>query len=230
MNTNRVHRVLHKGLPRSGRFAAGLAIMALVGAFGAGSGIAGAQDPSTCSVSAATVQPFLPWNDQSSYFLAPGGSFEQKLKDWHLSGAVKIAKNSNETFYVNDPSDSNSLAFGPNSSAQTPNICVSIHSPSIRLFAMNSGDPSSTMQVTVNYTDQNGKAQTAQVGSISASSTWAPTDSMLFLNNIAPVVGGQGQTSVSFTFRVIGAGNWQIDDFYVDPIKSQEGNTFPCGC
>jgi hypothetical protein len=33
--------------------------------------------------------------------------------------------------------------------------------------------------------------------------------------------GGAGQTTVSFTFHVIGHGNWQIDDFYVDPIKSQ---------
>jgi len=26
---------------------------------------------------------------------------------------------------------------------------------------------------------------------------------------------------VSFTFHPVGAGKWQIDDFYVDPLKSQ---------
>jgi len=33
-------------------------------------------------------------------------------------------------------------------------------------------------------------------------------------------VGGQGQTWVSFAFQPSG-GPWQIDDFYVDPLKSQ---------
>jgi hypothetical protein len=43
-----------------------------------------------------------------------------------------------------------------------------------------------------------------------------------FLNYIAPVVGGHDQTSVSFTFTVPSWSNRgsQIDDFYVDPLKS----------
>ncbi len=216
MTTNRVHR--DGGLLRLGTFAVVVAVTALVSALAAGSGSAGTAK--SCNVPPATAQPFLQWNDQDSYFLAPDGSFERKPDGWHFTGRVQIVKG-NETYYVNNPSDTRSLWFGPNSYAQSPGICVSIHSPTIRLFAMNSGDPTSRLQVTLNYVDQKGKAKTAQIGSITGSSNWAPTDPMLFLNGIAPLVGGQGQTSVSFTFHVLGAGKWQIDDFYVDPLKSQ---------
>ena len=220
MYTNRVHRVLHRGMPRSGKFAAALALLALVGAFGAGLGVAGNAGPPSCTLSTATSQPFQHWNDQSYYFLAPGGSFEQSLADWHFTGRVQ-AVSGNESYHVTSPSDTQSLWFDHNASAQSTGVCVTIHSPSVRLFARNSGDPRSTLQVTLNYTDKSGRPKSAQVGLLTASSAWAPTRSILFLDKIAPAVGGQGQTSVNFTFHVMGAGNWQIDDFYVDPIKSQ---------
>jgi hypothetical protein len=89
------------------------------------------------------------------------------------------------------------------------------------LFAFNTGDPRSTLQVTVNYTDKGGKPASAKIGSIKNPSAWAPTDSLSFIDEIAPTIGGQDQTLVSFTFHVIGAGNWQIDDLYIDPLKSQ---------
>jgi hypothetical protein len=76
------------------------------------------------------------------------------------------------------------------------------------------------MTVSMNYTNQYGSSRTAQLGSFSAGWGWALSPQVLFLNGIAPLVGGQGKTSVSFTFAPTG-GNWQIDDFYVDPLKSQ---------
>ena len=54
-----------------------------------------------------------------------------------------------------------------------------------------------------------------------AGSSWSLSPQILFVNRIAPIVGGQGQTWVSFTFRPTTGGAWQIDDFYVDPLKSQ---------
>jgi hypothetical protein len=221
MDANNTDRTLSCGRLVAGKFASLLALAALAGAVGAGAGAAGTKpSASTCTVQSATGQPFLPWNDQSSYFLAPGGSFETKPAGWHFTGRVEDVTG-NESFYVNSPSDSHSLWFGPNSYAQSTDICVSVHSPSIRLFALNTGDPRSTLQVTVNYTDKSGKPASAKIGQIKGTSAWAPTDSLSFIDLIAPTIGGQGQTSVSFTFHVIGAGNWQIDDFYVDPLKSQ---------
>jgi hypothetical protein len=226
MDTKRVYRMLHRGLPRSGKFAAVLAVIALVGAFGASVGAAGNQDPSSCTVSSATAQPFLPWHDQGSYFLAPGGSFESPLalNGWSTSGNVSIV-NGNENYYVGSASDSQSMSIPAGGSATTPPICVSVHTPNLRLFVLNNGATSSRLQVSVNYTDKNGNAQTAPVAYLQGGSSWSLSPQVLFLNNIAPVVGGQGQTSVSFTFTSGGA--WQIDDLYVDPIKSQDGNGFP---
>jgi hypothetical protein len=226
MNTKRVFRTLHRGLPRSGKFAGVLAVMALVGAFGASSGIAGNQDPSSCTVSPATAQPFLSWHDQGSYFLAPGGSLEggQALNGWTTSGNVSLV-NGNETSYVGSASDSQSLSIPAGGSATTPPICVSIHTPNLRLFVMNNGASYSLLQILVNYTDKNGNPQSAPVAYLQGSPSWSLSPQVLFANNIASVVGGQGQTSVSFTFTSGGA--WQIDDLYVDPIKSQDGNGFP---
>jgi len=43
---------------------------------------------------------------------------------------------------------------------------------------------------------------------------------VLFLQNIVPLLGGNGQTWVTFSFAPVGSGgSWRVDDFYVDPIK-----------
>jgi len=224
MTTNRVHRVLHRGLPRTGKFAAALAIMALVGAFGAGSGVAGNASPSSCTVPTATSQPFLSFGDQDSYFLAPGGSFEgspgKALNGWSTTGRVAISKN-NESYYVGSSSDSQSLFMAAGSSATTPPICVAIDTPALRVFVQSNGASNSSLQVVLNYTDKNGNPQSATVASLSGGTSWSLSPHVRFLSNIAPIVGGQGQTSVSFSFVPVGGANWQIDDLYIDPIKSQ---------
>jgi hypothetical protein len=73
----------------------------------------------------------------------------------------------------------------------------------------------------LNYTDRRGAARTAVVGTLRAGSSWSLTPQIMFLSHVAPVVGGHGQTWVSFTFKPTSGGAWQVDDFYVDPIKSQ---------
>jgi hypothetical protein len=199
--------------------------MALVCAYGASSGVAGNSSPSSCTVSTATLQPFLSFGDQDSYFLAPGGNFEgspgQALNGWSTTGRVAIAKNSNESYYVGSAGDSQSLFMTAGSSATTPQICVSINTPALRVFVQNNGTANSSLAVLLNYTDQNGNAQTAQIASLSGGTSWSLSPHVRFLSNIAPIVGGQGQTSVSFSFVPSGGASWQIDDLYIDPIKSQ---------
>jgi hypothetical protein len=166
------------------------------------------------------VQPFVPWHDQSTYFLAPGGDFETTPAGWTLTGGAAVVAG-NETAHVNSAADANSLGLPTGSSATSPQICVTIHSPNIRLFSTNGGSTRSTLQVILNYTDKRGAARTATVGTVRAGSSWSLSPQIMFLSRIAPVVGGHGQTWVSFTFKPTAAGAWQIDDFYVDPIKSQ---------
>jgi hypothetical protein len=61
-------------------------------------------------------QPFLPWLDLGSYFLMPGGSFENGAPGWTLAGGAKVV-NGNESFSVGVAKDSHSLSLPPGSSA-----------------------------------------------------------------------------------------------------------------
>ena len=116
MTPNRVHQMLHRGLPRPGKFAAAFAVSALLFAVGAGVGVAGnpsKSSPPTCTPASATFQPFLSWNDHGSYFLAPGGAFEgsSSLQGWSTSGSVNIVSG-NESYNVHSRYDSRSLSIG----------------------------------------------------------------------------------------------------------------------
>jgi len=203
------------------RLTGAAALAALVASLGASAAFAhSTQAPIPPCPAQTLVQPFLPWHDQGSYFLAPGGAFESTPAGWTLAGGAGIGPG-NETSHVNSASDANSLGLPTNSSATSPKICVTIHSPNIRLFALNGGSSRSMLQVSLNYTDKRGLPRSAYIAVLRGASAWALSPQILFLRYISPVVGGQGQTWVSFTFKPTFGGGWQIDDFYVDPLKSQ---------
>jgi hypothetical protein len=167
-------------------------------------------------------QPFLPWLDVGSYFLAPGGSFEgADTSGWTFKGGASVVAG-NESYHVSGASDSRSLALPSGSSATSSSVCVTLLSPDARAFVRNTGSLLSLLRVDLNYTDVNGKSRTATVALLPGSSSWSLSLPVLFLlDSITPIVGSGGQTWVSFTLAPIGlAGKWQIDDFYVDPLKS----------
>ena len=193
---------------------------ALASAAGAAGALAARQGSVPPCPSQTLVQPFLPWHDLGAYFLAPGGAFESTPTGWQLAGSAQVVPG-NESSHVNDPSDANSVSLGNGSSATSPQICVTIHDPNIRLFARNPGSPRSLLQVSINYTDRRGLARTFRITTLRAAAAWTLSSQIVFIRYIAPVVGGQGQTWVSFTFQPTSGGSWQIDDFYVDPMKSQ---------
>ena len=57
---------------------------------------------------------------------------------------------------------------------------------------------------------------------MTGTSSWAPIAPVNFLKNITSLANNNGCTWVTFTFAPADKnGTWQIDDFYVDPIKSQ---------
>jgi len=206
-------------IPHFPRLAGAAALAALVA--GAFSTAAVATDKPVADCPPQTVvQPFLPWHDHGSYFLAPGGNFEAAPAGWGLSGGAQVVAG-NESSHVNAASDASSLSLPTGSSATSSQICVTIHSPNIRLFAMNGGSARSMLGVSVNYTDKRGIARSSSIAMLRGGSSWSLSPQILFVNRIAPIVGGQGQTWVSFTFRPTTGGAWQIDDFYVDPLKSQ---------
>jgi hypothetical protein len=94
--------------------------VALAGTFGAGIGVAGPGGQS-CPVQPATSQPFGPWGDGATYFLAPGGDMEGSLTDagWSLSGGATQVAGSESSDVTGNPADASSLSLPAGSSAMS---------------------------------------------------------------------------------------------------------------
>jgi hypothetical protein len=169
----------------------------------------------------ALPTPFTQWNDAGQYFLIAGGNFEGDMSGWTLTGNAGVTSG-NEPYQVGSPTDSNSLALGQGDTATTPSICVTALSPDIRFFALETGQDKPNLEVDINYVDAKGKPQTKKIANIPGTDSWVLTPAINFLKPIDPLLKASGQTNVSFTFKPMGPGAaFQIDDTYVDPIKSQ---------
>src|SRR3954468_10017828 len=91
-------------------------------------GLAGDQCPS-----APLSKPFTPWSDYANYELAPAGDFEQAATGWSLSDGAAVA-GGNESFQVGGANDGSSLLLPAASSATSPEVCISVQHPTVRLF------------------------------------------------------------------------------------------------
>ncbi len=169
-----------------------------------------------CSYSGAT-QVFKPWGDQNAYVLAPDGGFEGGGSGWSFSRGAAVVPG-NESFNLNGAGDSHSLALPAGSSATSPPICMQIDTPSLRLVARNSGDPSSRLRVEAVY-GLLGLIQTRTITDISAGPNWAPTPSVSTVLGLSTIVGTLIPASIQLRITPLDSkGNWQVDDLYVDPF------------
>lgn len=170
-----------------------------------------------CTYSGAEAV-FSPWEDQRSYVLAPEGGFEGGGSGWQLSGGAAVVEG-NESYYLNDAGDTKSLSLPAGSSAVSPAVCMSIDTPSIRLVARNTGDPSARLRVEATY-KLLGLVRTKTEGTIQAGSAWAPTQSVSTVLTLSTIVGTLIPSSIQIRFTPIDAsGRWQVDDIYVDPFR-----------
>lgn len=162
--------------------------------------------------------PFARWADLGTYFLSPGGSFETST-GWTLAGSAKRVSG-NEPWYVTSTADRQSLSLPSGSSATTVSICATILTPALRFFYRNTGSPSSTLRLDMTYSDAFGIARTKTLSRFTGNASWAVGLPVLFLQNVAPAAATNGSTWVTFRLTAEGTGgNWQVDDFYVDPRK-----------
>lgn len=188
--------------------------LALAPAAQAGPLVASAGD---CEEQSLT-QPFLPWLDPAHYTPPPNGGFEQGGSSWSLQDGASVVSG-NESYYVGSASDSRSLKLPSGSSATSAAMCVGIEHPTLRFFAKNSGSPLSTLRVKVHFEDAFGNVQSAPLGVVTAGGSWQPTLPMVLGVNLLPLLPGE-RTPVAFEFTPKGiAGNWRIDDVYVDPYR-----------
>jgi hypothetical protein len=151
---------------------------------------------------------FAPWHDKRGYTLTPDGGFENAAAGWTLGGSA--VTEGNETFQVGGVLDHQSLALPAGSKATSPPICVAKHDGVFRLFTRSTGNKA-RLRVDVLYA--NGKRGKRTV--LRGHDAWAPT------RTLAVAIGrakqkGSATSIISLRFTPL-AGNWQIDDVYLDP-------------
>jgi hypothetical protein len=194
--------------------AAALAVAAL--AAGAPSASAGllVESAPDCTPKPTTT-PFAPWNDDTPYNLAPGGSFEGGAGSWSLNGGASLVTG-NEPWKVAGSTHSRSLRLPPGATATSPVICVGIEHPSLRFFAKNNRALLSTMTVEVIVETSLGLKAAVPIGVLLPNGQWKPSPKIWIIANLLPLLPGE-HTPVQFRVRSVGLGTWSVDDFYVDP-------------
>jgi hypothetical protein len=169
-----------------------------------------------CSTTGAK-KAFSQWGDQRNYVLAPDGGFEAGAQGWDLDGgAAPVA--GNESYYLNSPADDTSLSLPYGSSAGSPPICMDIGTPSFRMTARNTGDPRSQLRVTASY-KLLGLIRTQTLGTVTAGSTWVPTNSQSTVLTLSTIIGTLIPSAIEIRVTPLDSkGKWQVDDLYIDPF------------
>jgi hypothetical protein len=161
--------------------------------------------------------PFLPWLDLAWYMPVGDGGFEGGGQDWALSGGAATVAGS-ESFAVAGDDDSRAAALPAGARATSPQVCVGLDRPTLRLFARRTaGGLLAPLRVDVNFLDAGGNQRTLTIGRVLGSSRWSPTLPLPVVVNLLALLGDR--TPVSFTFAPEGGSSWEIDDVYVDPRK-----------
>ena len=160
--------------------------------------------------------------DPLSYYLIPGGTFENGAPGWQLNNGARIV-DGNSTFYANGAGEKKSLYLPSGSNAVSPSFCVGLLDAVVRLYAQNKGVILlSNLQVNVIYKTALGlTVEHPVLGLGIGGSAWAPTLPMPLLADITGALSLNGlSTDVRLRFKPIGLGaSYRIDDVYFDPFK-----------
>jgi hypothetical protein len=175
----------------------------------------------TSSCLPASSPVLTAFGDANAYFLAPDGGFEAGAAGWTLAGGAAVV-GGNETFFVHAAADSRSMSLPAGSSATSPFLCVNVTAPSMRFFLKNTGAASSQLALDVIYRTASSGTASVQVATFSGGSAWQLSPSTAYYSLLVGIMPptASGTNNVSFRFRPLdAAGNWSVDDVYVDPFK-----------
>jgi hypothetical protein len=195
-------------------FAAAVAGMALLAP--AGSAHAGllTQSAGACP-SYDMSQVFTRWLDPFHYTLAPGGSFES-ASGLTMTGGAKVVAG-NESSYVHGSGDRSSVLLPRGATVMTGPVCVGLDKPTVRFFAKRQGLallPLLTVEGV--FTTRSGAtASLPLVGVPIAGNSWSLQLPFVSLGSILEL---GDSTMMRFRIRAV-SGDWQVDDFYVDPMR-----------
>lgn len=167
----------------------------------------------------AKTHPFTPWGDADSYCAFPNLGFESKASGWTLTGKASIVA-ANEPWHVSGPG-THALQLGPGATALSSPLPVSLLDPWVRFFAHSAG-ANGALRVQVFFHGLLGNLTgLLNVGSLSQGSysTWQPTQRVLSALAL-PLLTTSAQVQVTSLAK---SGNWQVDDFYLDPCVAKLG-------
>jgi hypothetical protein len=159
---------------------------------------------------------FSAFGDAALYTPAPGGDIEQ-LEAWTVNKHTRRAENSPFG------RGAASLFLGDHGEAISPAMCVSVAHPTIRLFAANTGDEESRLEVEILYEGLDGKIKKLKVARLRGGAEWAPTSVVPVHVNMLGAAFEDGLTAIAVKFKAKDVkekdAGWKIDDLYVDPMK-----------
>jgi hypothetical protein len=196
----------------------GAALFALPGVASAGLLVASAPNCDNGAVS----QPFSQWDDDASYFLAPGGNFEGSLDGWNAGRASVVSDQ--EPWHV-DGAGSKALKIPAGGSVVTSTMGVGVENPTMRFFAHRSGGGllGGTSQLLVTARTETSLGLVVDVpvvglvnGLAGNGTSWNKTQKQIVTSSLLPLLPGE-HTPIQFRFTAVGTGDWVIDDVYVDP-------------
>jgi hypothetical protein len=201
---------------RTGRilFATAVAAMALLAPAGTANAGLLSQSAGPCP-SYPLSQPFKKWLDPMKYTLAPGGSFESASGLTFTGGAKIVA--GNESSYLNKSTDKNSVLIPRGGTVTTGAICVGLDKPTVRFVAKRPNFallPLLTVEGLFT-TKSGGTGSLPLVGVPLAGNSWSVQ--LPFITTGALLELGD-TTMMRFRIRAV-TGDWQVDDFYVDPMR-----------
>src|SRR3954464_4293570 len=166
----------------------------------------------------ATSQPFAQWGDDNSYFLAPGGDFEDG-SGWSGGSVV-----SDQEPWQAAGSGSHALSIGAGRSTVTPTMCVGLEHPTMRFFAHRQGGgllaAASTLAITARVETSLGLVVEVPVvglvNGLTNGTSWKQTQQQVVVASLLPLLPGE-HTPIQFRFTAVGTSDWGIDDVFVDP-------------
>jgi hypothetical protein len=170
----------------------------------------------SCAIPASSPV-FASLGDTASYFAVPGGTFEDAVTGWSLSGAQVVS--GNEPFQVGGLGDSHSLSIAPGGVAASPTICVNSLTPTWRFFSVaeNPTAPASQLTVLAQWTDpRTGHTFRLPIAHRNGQTdaVWSATPALI-LGKLLPV--GMN-VNIQLVFQAgRNGGGWSIDDVFVDP-------------
>jgi hypothetical protein len=180
---------------------------ALIAAAAVAVALPAAASAASCPAQAVT-QPFAELGDDNSYFMAPGGDFEQKNNPWVITGKGKI-EDKNDAYA--EISGKKALTLNEGSSSISPQVCVDIDRPHLRLALRNEKGKG---QLRIDAVSGSGDVTTLASIDAADNKKWRMSD-------FVPLTGPlnvQSDTTQDVQLRLTAeTGTWRVDGVAIDP-------------